>query len=287
MRWKPVKSVVILGAGQVGKAARNLLNPNRMELVAIGDNNSKIWNYDAEIPILSIADAMRADPDLVMIGVLDDERTQQLCRQIAGLGYHGPIMRLSDVYGSFDLRAATFRRLADRVEERGVQGAIAELGTYRGDFAWQLNERFPDRTLYLFDTFDGFDERDIAVERTISVSSAASEDFSNTRAGDVLTRMPYENKVVIRKGFFPETAEGLEETFAIVSIDVDLYAPTLAGLEYFYPRLAAGGVILLHDYNSHQFDGVRKAVDTYEKLHGSLPLIPLSDLHGTATIIKV
>ena len=277
---------MILGAGQMGKAARNLLNLNRMELVAIGDNNPKVWDYDAEIQILPVAEALQANPDRVIIGVLDDERTGQLIHQARSLGYQGRIMALGDVYSTLDLRAATFRRLADRVSANGIEGALAELGTYRGDFAWQLNERFPERRLYLFDTFDGFDERDIRVEREVSSSRAAAHDFSDTRARDVLARMPYEDQVVIRKGFFPETAQGLEERFALVSIDVDLYAPTLAGLEYFYPRLVRGGAILLHDYNSLQFDGVRKAVEEYERRHGMLPLIPLSDLHGTAVITR-
>ena len=277
---------MILGAGQMGKAARNLLNLNRMELVAIGDNNPKVWDYDAEIQILPVAEALQANPDRVIIGVLDDERTGQLIHQARSLGYQGRIMALGDVYSTFDLRAATFRRLADRVSANGIEGALAELGTYRGDFAWQLNERFPERRLYLFDTFDGFDERDIRVEREVSSSRAAAHDFSDTRARDVLARMPYEDQVVIRKGFFPETAQGLEERFALVSIDVDLYAPTLAGLEYFYSRLVRGGAILLHDYNSLQFDGVRKAVEEYERRHGMLPLIPLSDLHGTAVITR-
>lgn len=281
-----MKTVVILGAGQMGKAARNLLNPNQMDLVAIGDNNPKIWDYDADVQILPVAEALMANPDLVLIGVLDDERTNQLIGQATELGYTGPFMRLGDIYSCFDLRAATFRRIADHIELCNIQGALAELGTYRGDFAWQLNERFPERLLYLFDTFDGFDERDIAIERRMSTSKASARDFSNTRDRDVLARMPYEKNVRIRKGFFPETAQGLEETFAIVSIDVDLYAPTLAGLEYFYPRLVSGGAILLHDYNSMQFDGVYNAVRTYEQQHGPLPMVPLSDLHGTAVILK-
>lgn len=99
--------------------------------------------------------------------------------------------------------------------------------------------------------------------------------------------MPYEKSVVIRKGFFPETARGLEsERYAAVSLDVDLYAPTFAGLQYFYPRLSEGGAIILHDYNSLRFDGVRRAAADYEQEYGRLDLIPLSDLHGTAIIVK-
>ena len=282
-----MQTVVILGAGQMGQAARNLLNMNNLELVAIGDNNPKKWDVDAEVQILPVADALMADPDCVLIGVLDDERAQQLSRQARECGYKGRIMALSDVYTLFDVRGATFRRIASRMDALGVAGDLAELGTYRGDFAWQMNVRFPERTLYLFDTFEGFDERDITAERSRSHASARTHDFGDTREADVLARMPYEEKVVIRKGYFPDTAVGLEDKrYALVSLDVDLYAPTLAGLKYFYPRLSEGGTIILHDYNSLQFDGVRRAVADYERAYGFLNLIPLSDLHGTAVIVK-
>lgn len=282
-----METVVILGAGMMGRAARNLLNLNQMELVAIGDNNPRVWDTQAEVQILPVAEALQADPDYVLIGVIDDERAGQLITQTRELGYTGRIMALSDVYATFDVRGATFRRMADRLCQRGVPGALAELGTYRGDFAWQLNDRFPDRKLYLFDTFEGFDERDIRTEHAKSHAQARPRDFSATSEQDVLARMPYEQQVVIRKGYFPDTARGLEdETFALVSLDVDLYAPTMAGLTFFWPRLAPGGAIMLHDYNSLQFDGVRRALEDYEALNGPLPMVPLSDLHGTAVIIR-
>lgn len=281
-----MKNIVLLGAGQMGRALQGLLNRNRLHLTAIGDNNPKVWEREAVPPVLPVEEALAKGPEQVLIGVLDDERCGQLTRQARELGYTGPVMGLSDLYGSFDLRAAVLRRMVRRVRERGVVGAIAELGTFQGDFAWQLNELFPERALYLFDTFEGFDGRDIAVERQVSASRAAEKDFSDTNVERVLARMPHPERVVVRKGFFPETAQGLEETFAVVSMDVDLYAPTLAGLEWFYPRMAPGGVILLHDYNSTQFDGVFKAVEEYEARHGFLPLAPLNDLHGTALILK-
>lgn len=282
-----METVVILGAGQMGRAVRNLLNMNNMELVAIGDNDPNKWDYAAELQILPITEALMTQPDCVLIGVIDDERAGQLEQQTRACGYQGRVLALSDVYTLFDVRGATFRRMADRIAALKVPGSIAELGTYRGDFAWQMNVRFPNRALYLFDTFEGFDARDVAAERQKSQSKAQTHDFGDTLAADVLARMPYERSVVIRKGFFPETAAGLEaERYAVVSLDVDLYAPTLAGLEYFYPRLSEGGIIILHDYNSLRFDGVRRAVADYEQAHGCLNLLPLSDLHGTAMLMK-
>ncbi|MDR0584183.1 MAG: TylF/MycF family methyltransferase [Treponema sp.] len=281
-----MKTVVILGAGQMGQAACKLLNPNSIEVVAFGDNNPDTWNYTGDIQVLPVPEALRANPDLVLIGVLDEERGAQLKAQAHESGYSGEIMTLGGLYHSFDIRSATFKHLAERIRETNVEGALAELGVYRGDFAWQLNEQFPDRKLYLFDTFEGLHEQDIKAERQIGASKARVHDFSDTKEKDVLTRMPYEKQIVLKKGYFPEIAQGIEERFAIVSIDVDLYAPTLAGLAYFYPRLNPGGVIILHDYNSRQFDGVQKAVQKYESEHGRLPIVPLSDLHGSAVIIR-
>lgn len=283
-----MENIVILGAGQMGRAVRDLLNRNNLELVAIGDNDPRKWDYEAEVQVLPVAEALRAEPDRVIVGVLDTERAGQLAQQARQTGYAGPLMTLSELYTAFDVRGATLRRLSDRMKAAGIEGSIAELGVYRGDFAWQINDCFPDRTLYLFDTFDGFDERDVRTERRLGSSGARPHDFSDTGMADVLARMPYEDRAVLRKGYFPASAAGLEEErFALVSLDVDLYEPTMAGLAFFVPRLVPGGAILLHDFNNLQFDGVRRAVADYEEEHGRLTLVPLSDLHGTAAILGV
>jgi O-methyltransferase len=291
-----MKRVVILGAGQMGTSVCRLLNPNNMNVTAFGDNNPGAWSAagdpraevpaEASPPILPVLEALKTNPDLVLIGVLDEERSAQLKAQAYELGYRGGVMTLGELHDCFDIRGAAFKYIAERVREASVEGALAELGVYKGDFAWQLNGQFPDRKLYLFDTVEGFPERDIKAERQIGATKAQAHAFSDTREEDVLARMPYKKQIVLKKGYFPEVLQGLEEKFAIVSIDADLYAPTLAGLTYFYPRLNPGGVIILHDYNTSRFDGVRKAVDKFESEHRLLPIVPLGDLHGTAIIVR-
>lgn len=59
---------------------------------------------------------------------------------------------------------------------------------------------------------------------------------------------------------------GLEnEKFIFVNLDFDLYLPILAGLQFFYPRLAPGGVILVHDYFTKIYHGVKETVDEFKK----------------------
>ena len=97
--------------------------------------------------------------------------------------------------------------------------------------------------------------------------------------------MPYPEHVVLRKGLFPKTAEGLEDKrFALVSLDVDLEESTYQGLRWFLPRMEAGGFLLLHDYNSPDLPGVRKALRRYEAEHGHLHAVPLCDVNGTLVI---
>ena len=71
--------------------------------------------------------------------------------------------------------------------------------------------------------------------------------------------MPNREKIICRKGLFPESLNGLEENFAFVSIDVDFEQAIFDGLEYFYPRLNRGGYILIHDYNSATLKGGKKS----------------------------
>ena len=48
-----------------------------------------------------------------------------------------------------------------------------------GRFGRNINKVFPDRKLYLFDTFDGFDKRDVKTEVNENYSQG-NQDFSNT-----------------------------------------------------------------------------------------------------------
>lgn len=83
---------------------------------------------------------------------------------------------------------------------------------------------------------------------------------------------------LLRKGYFPDTTEGLEnETYCLVSLDADLYKPTLTGISYFYPRLVTGGYIFVHDFGTYAWGhGVKNAVREYCLEH-SIPYVPILD----------
>ncbi|MEO6035180.1 MAG: TylF/MycF/NovP-related O-methyltransferase [Verrucomicrobiota bacterium] len=193
--------------------------------------------------------------------------------------------RDTDVFSEEYIRLSTLELAVREIIDRGIAGAAAEVGVYRGDFAKHLNRLLPDRDLYLFDTFCGFEEQNIAHELQ-NGSAVKHDDFTNTSVELVLSKMQHPQKVRVLKGLFPATTEGIaDSTFALVSLDCDLENPILAGLEYFYPRLSAGGYIFVHDYNNALYRGVKSAVNKFCRENGVFP-VPLTDSCGTAVICK-
>ena len=61
-------------------------------------------------------------------------------------------------YISDYFRYRTFELMAKEIKAKEVDGNVAEVGVYRGRFARLINETFSDRKMFLFDTFESFDE---------------------------------------------------------------------------------------------------------------------------------
>ena len=140
-------------------------------------------------------------------------------------------------------RTSTLELCAYEIITREVKGEIAEVGVYKGEFASKLSQLFPKRKLYLFDTFEGFDNRDIELDKEFS--NAKKETFSDTSIELILKEIN-SSKLELRKGYFPETLieQDYRQSFAFVSLDADLFKPIYDGLNFFYPRLEKGGICL-------------------------------------------
>jgi hypothetical protein len=138
-----------------------------------------------------------------------------------------------------------------------VPGDIAEVGVYRGGSAKIICSAKGDKTLHLFDTFEGLprvDEIDMVWPFYEGKFAASFEDVQNYLKNDP--------RVNFYKGIFPDTAGPVEDVrFSLVNLDVDCYESTKQALEFFYSRINAGGIILSHDYINAP--GVRKAFDDF------------------------
>lgn len=187
-------------------------------------------------------------------------------------------------------RYRTFEFCAQEIEQQNTGGAVAERGVFRGEFASLINETFPDRKMYLFDTFEGFDAEEAGIELALGrADESFVEGHKDTSVERVLGNLPKPEQCIVCKGLFPDsiTSEAEKEKYAFVSLDVDFEESTFQGLKFFYPRLSENGYIFLHDYNANTLGGIKEAVARYEREYGmKLKKVPLADWAGTLIITK-
>ena len=199
--------------------------------------------------------------------------------------------KLAELANQFELpllgdnvRSLQLGLLAEEIEREQPLGAVAELGVFRGNFSKLIRKAFPNRKFYLFDTFSGF-AADQA-QHDVKSFAATLHDFSNTSVEQVKKNIGDTSLCEFRVGFFPSTTEGLDaEKFVFASIDVDLYQPTLDGLNFFYSRLVSGGAILVHDFHARGYAGCQQAVREFCKENRLRPVL-LADSIVSALIIK-
>lgn len=141
-------------------------------------------------------------------------------------------------------------------------GDMAECGTYTGASAWLLAERavaHGDTHVHLFDSFEG-------------LSTPGEADGSFWSRGDLTASeqqlrqnlSSFGSIVHVYKGWIPERFDEVaDRTFSFVHIDVDLYQPSWDSLEFFYPRVPPGGIIVSDDYGFSTCPGAKGALDEF------------------------
>lgn len=144
-----------------------------------------------------------------------------------------------------------------------IPGDTAECGIYQGCSSYMMckmnqNNSNYHRIHFMFDSFEGL--------------SAPSEiDGTHWQKGNLSCDM---NRVEanlsgcsnysLHKGWIPERFLDVENRlFSFVHIDVDLYNPTFDSIQFFYPRIHPGGIIVCDDYGFTSCVGATKAVDEF------------------------
>ncbi len=227
------------------------------------------------IPVYSDFDSLPdKDIDYVFVMLPDYDGIRKEYEAILGEGSKTKL--LSMLFGHRTEKQRQICAIANEVARKKVPGAVAELGVDYGDTAKYINLFFEDRRFYLFDTFGGFSEQDIQFEReqnTMNEKCVHAFDKRSSAAA-VMKKMFYPEQCVIKAGIFPQSLDGLEDTFAFVHIDCDLSKPIYEGLQYFWPRLSIGGYICVHDYFEPLYTGVRQTLERFADAHG-ISVVPI------------
>lgn len=154
-------------------------------------------------------------------------------------------------------------------------GAMAEIGTYKGGGALHLSNCCPERLIIVCDPFnkDSFEPLDPAMDGLFHRGQ-----FADT-SQDAVARLLSGRKAVILPGYFPGSADHFVfPKLSFIHLDVDVYKATKESLLFILrlPQLCARSLIVVDDFNRGAC-GVNLAVDEMAReIPGTLafPLFP-------------
>ena len=165
-----------------------------------------------------------------------------------------------------------------------LDGDFVETGVHRAGFSSSVMSyidfgSMPDRKFYLFDTYEGLTQDLI----TPGEKAAYKHHYEDTYAfvQESFNKM---SNVIIVKGIVPDSLTTVTiDKVAYLSIDMNSAKPESAALEYFWPKLVSGGIVVLDDYI---FPGRQLQQEYADKFARSVGVRVLSVPTGQGIIVK-
>lgn len=173
-----------------------------------------------------------------------------------------------------------------------LSGECLEAGCFRGlssylicNYLKRESKEFTGNGYSIVDSFEGLSEpvsKDL--DAVYNVRTRAKKELYAASLESVRHVLSDYPNIAYYKGWIPDVLGVLPENrYRFVHIDLDLYQPILASLEYFYPRLCIGGILVVDDYGYLDFPGAKRAVDEFCLSRGFEPARLTT---GNAVIIK-
>ena len=154
-----------------------------------------------------------------------------------------------------------------------IEGDFVECGVNKGGFAMtaitylditKLNKKF-----YLMDTYEGVVDALITPEERALGRTGPTIGNYTPCLDEVRDRFAPFPFVVIVPGAIPDTLPQVAtDKVSFLSIDMNSVAPERAALEYFWPKVQPGGMILFDDYGMGGHELQKKSHDAFAKANG-------------------
>lgn len=159
-------------------------------------------------------------------------------------------------------------------QTRNVPGAVVECGVFRGSTlitsALYLKQKGIVKPVFGLDSFEGFGAE---VRADIQLGGEECEEkrvggFGATSyryVTDAIRFFALASMVTLVPGFFKDSLPRLSslESVSFLRLDCDLYESYKGRLDFFYPRLSAGAVVLMDEYADLKWPGAKKALDEF------------------------
>jgi D-glycero-beta-D-manno-heptose 1-phosphate adenylyltransferase len=157
-------------------------------------------------------------------------------------------------FAKLKLMADVFLRVKD------LPGDVADLGAYRGGASLILRRLAPEKYLHIFDTWDGTPYDDPLCHHKKGEWVTSLDECKQLVGTDDLTcyHQGIFHGFVGNKADYPRSES---REYCFVYVDMDTEQATRDAIEFFWPRMAHGGVMMFDDYAWEPCAGVKKAVD--------------------------
>lgn len=185
-----------------------------------------------------------------------------------------------------------------------IPGAFVECGVWKGGSMMAIARSLlslnrSEAQLYLFDTFEGMTTPTV---HDVSRAGRPAQELLDEEVGRDTSLLwarapldavhaalssvgyPHENLHFVPGPVERTLPEAAPEVIALLRLDTDWYESTRHELEHLYPRLHAGGVLVIDDYG--WWGGARKATDDYFRFRRDAPFLVRVDDSGLRIAVK-
>jgi len=168
-------------------------------------------------------------------------------------------------------------QLLEHVLRRGIAGDVVECGCWKGHSTRMLASTVArlgkSRRLEVFDSFEGGlsdkgpEDRNERFDLTPRQVREEKMVFSSTEQ-EVRHALKDFDFARLHRGWIPDLSPQFGDVpRAFLHVDVDLYQPIKDTLEWFWPRMPSGAVVVLDDHGYCQFPGARRAAQEFFLKH--------------------
>ncbi|UCC79792.1 MAG: class I SAM-dependent methyltransferase [Candidatus Zixiibacteriota bacterium] len=168
-----------------------------------------------------------------------------------------------------------------------IDGAILEVGTWKGGTGGIICQRAKlldlRKNIYLADTFTGVPK---ASEKDSRYVGGEHNNASEKELHELLkSRLKLDNYKLL-KGVFPDETVHLisDDKFCFCHIDVDVYDSAKDIVDWIWPRLQIGGIIVYDDYGYIACNGITDFVNEQQEM---IDRNIIYNLNGHAVVTKL
>jgi len=147
-----------------------------------------------------------------------------------------------------------------------AQCNFVECGTGDGITAFfalsEISNTKKDFFFHLYDSWKSMRSQELLESELSMVGSHSNLDIKTTKKN----LFEFDSNIIYHQGYIPESLNDSPkspDSLIFLHVDLNSAKPTLNVLEFFFPILEKGGVILFDDYGCEQYSETKNVIDSY------------------------